>query len=107
MKNYELYPSYQRKIDNWRKRIIGYEKMKRDLSRQNKKLYNENKKLHNLIEKLKVSEINYRNLVSYYEEQRRECEYDSFYVDSYQTTIHKLNAKRELIKDILNELDVK
>ena len=107
MKNYELYPSYQRKIDNWQKRIIGYEKMKRDLTRKNKKLYNENKKLHNLINKLKLYDVKYGYLVSCYEEKRRQCNNDSYYNNSCQTTIHKLNAKRELIKDILAEMDVK
>lgn len=37
-KNYALYSSDQRKIDNQRKRILGYEKMKRDLTTANKKL---------------------------------------------------------------------
>lgn len=63
MKNYELYPSYQRKIDNWRKRIIGYEKMKRDLSRENKKLYNENKKLKEAVNKA----------ILFYENNEQEC----------------------------------
>ena len=25
-KNYDLYSKYERKIDNWRRRILGYEK---------------------------------------------------------------------------------
>ena len=41
-KIYDLYPSYERKIDKWRKRILGYEKMKRDLQRQIQILRNKN-----------------------------------------------------------------
>lgn len=37
-KIYDLYSSDQRKIDNWRRRIIGYEKMKRDNQREMHKL---------------------------------------------------------------------
>lgn len=43
-KNYDLYSKYERKMDNWRRRILGYEKMKRDLQRQIKILKNKNKK---------------------------------------------------------------
>lgn len=52
-KNYDLYPSYERKIDNWRRRIIGYEKMKRDLQRQIQILKNKNHKLNDNWNKLK------------------------------------------------------
>ena len=43
-KSYDLYPASERKIDNWRRRILGYEKMKRDLQRQIQILRNKNKK---------------------------------------------------------------
>lgn len=52
-KNYDLYPSYERKIDNWRRRIIGYEKMERDLQRQIQILKNKNHKLNDNWNKLK------------------------------------------------------
>lgn len=50
-KNYDLYPKSERKIDNWRRRILGYEKMKRDLQRQIQLLKNENKKQKEVIDK--------------------------------------------------------
>ena len=49
-KIYDLYPAYERKIDNWRKRILGYEKMKRDLQRQIQILRNKNKKQKEVID---------------------------------------------------------
>lgn len=51
-KNYDLYPASERKIDNWRRRILGYEKMKRDLQRQIQILRNKNKKQKEVIDKL-------------------------------------------------------
>ena len=50
-KNYDLYPESERKIDNWRRRILGYEKMKRDLQRQIQILKNKNKKQKEAIDK--------------------------------------------------------
>ena len=50
-KNYDLYPASERKIDNWRRRILGYEKMKRDLQRQIQLLKNKNKKQKEVIDK--------------------------------------------------------
>ena len=50
-KNYDLYPASERKIDNWRRRILGYEKMKRDLQRQIQTLRNKNKKQKEVIDK--------------------------------------------------------
>lgn len=52
-KNYDLYPKYERKIDNWRKRILGYEKMKRDMRRQIQILKNENEKQKEVIDNIK------------------------------------------------------
>lgn len=52
-KNYDLYPSYERKIDKWRRRITGYEKMKRDLQRQIQISKNQNKKYKEAINKIK------------------------------------------------------
>ncbi len=50
-KNYDLYLNYERKINNWRRRILGYEKMKRDLQRQIQILKNKNKKQKEVIDK--------------------------------------------------------
>ena len=51
-KNYDLYPASERKIDNWRRRILGYEKMKRDMQRQIQILKNKNKKQKEVINKI-------------------------------------------------------
>lgn len=45
----------------------------------------------------------YTTKVKYYEKERRYT-IDSFYKKSYQTQIHKYNAKRELIKELINWL---
>ena len=44
-KIYSLYGKDERTIDNLKRRIRGYEKMKVDITSQNRKLYKENKKL--------------------------------------------------------------
>lgn len=56
-----------------------------------------------LLDKLKTLYDVYTNEVKYYEKERRNAP-DSFYKKSYQTQIHKYNAKRELIKEIINWL---
>lgn len=59
-KNYDLYPKSERKIDNWRKRILGYEKMKRDSQRQIQILKNKNKKQKEVINKATNWTIKYQ-----------------------------------------------
>lgn len=56
-----------------------------------------------LLNKLKTLYDDYTNKVKYYEKERRDTT-DSFYKKSYQTQIHKYNAKRELIKELINWL---
>lgn len=77
-KNYDLYPKSERKIDNWRRRILGYEKMKRDLQRQIQLLKNKNKKQKEVIDKA----IEYINgqIISYdfEEDSGVDCECDGF-----------------------------
>lgn len=52
-KIYNLYSPDQRKIDNLKRRIRGYEKMKVDISSQNRKLHKENKQLKEELQKYK------------------------------------------------------
>ena len=69
-KNYDLYPASERKIDNWRRRILGYEKMKRDLQRQIQILRNKSKKQKEAIDKaIKCIDYNskYRNGADIYQ----------------------------------------
>lgn len=56
-----------------------------------------------LLDKLKTLYDDYTTKVKYYEKERRYTS-NSFYKKSYQTQIHKYNAKRELIKEIINWL---
>ena len=44
-KNYELYGSDQRVIDNLKRKIRGYKKMRKDITSQNRKVNNQNRKL--------------------------------------------------------------
>ena len=75
------------------------------------KTVKENIKLKKYIDKLKEVKqqlkIEYEKLtesVKRYENMRRNCK-DEFYLKSYQTTIHKLNAKRETISNIIDLLE--
>ncbi len=58
-KNYDLYPKSERNIDNWRRRILGYEKMKRDMQRQIQLLKNKNQKQKEVINDYKEDTVNY------------------------------------------------
>ena len=44
-KIYELYGSDQRVIDNLKRKIRGYKKMRKDITSQNRKVNNQNRKL--------------------------------------------------------------
>ncbi|MGN1269360.1 MAG: hypothetical protein ACI4UU_00600 [Clostridia bacterium] len=57
-----------------------------------------------LIDKLEKANREDTESVKYYEKMRRSCQEDSFYKKSYQTQIHKLNAKREVRRNILSIL---
>lgn len=52
-KNYDLYSPYQRTIDNLKRRIRGYEKMKKDLTNQYRKTNKENQELKKQNQKYK------------------------------------------------------
>lgn len=51
-KNYDLYSPYQRTIDNLKRRIRGYEKMKKDLTNQYRKSNKENQELKKQLEEM-------------------------------------------------------
>ena len=63
-KNYDLYPKYERKVDNWRRRILGYEKMKRDLQKQIQILKNKNKKQKEVIDRILNETKETRNILN-------------------------------------------
>ena len=46
-----------------------------------------------------------RENVKYYEERLRNVDKRNFYYDSYVKAIQKLNAKREMIREILNYIN--
>lgn len=92
-KNYDLYNSDERKIDNWRRRIIGYEKMKRDNQRERQKLINEKKKLQERMDKA-IEYIEYNNEDLYTFEP--DYDYEEELVDNYEPSNY-----REDLLDIL------
>ena len=47
-----------------------------------------------------------RENVRYYEERLRNVDKRSFYYDSYVKAIQKLNAKREMIREILDYINI-
>ena len=58
-----------------------------------------------LIDYLKEKENKLQKKVIYYEKQLKGTERNSFYYSSYLKNIHKLNAQRELIKEILSKIE--
>lgn len=50
-KIYALYGPDERRIDNLKRRIRGYEKMRKDLTNQNRKLNKKNRKYKEVIDK--------------------------------------------------------
>lgn len=67
-KNYELYSSDQRVIDNLKRKIRGYEKMKKDITSQNRKVNNQNRKLQQENKKYKEVIDNLKDkLMEYFE----------------------------------------
>ena len=58
-----------------------------------------------LIDYLKEKENELQKKVVYYEKQLKGTEGNSFYYSSYLKNIHKLNAQRELIKEILSKIE--
>lgn len=57
-----------------------------------------------LIDKLEKDNGQDTESVKRFEEMRRSCKDDSFYKKSYQTSIHKLNARRGIRSEILEIL---
>lgn len=47
-----------------------------------------------------------RENVKYYEERLRNVDKRNFYYDSYVKAIQKLNAKREMIREILDYINI-
>ena len=58
-----------------------------------------------LIDYLKEKENKLQKKVVYYEKQLKGTERSSFYYSSYLKNIHKLNAQRELIKEISSKIE--
>lgn len=63
------------------------------------------KNIQELIDYLKEKENELQKKVVYYEKQLKGTERNSFYYSSYLKNIHKLNAQRELIKEILSKIE--
>lgn len=61
-------------------------------------------KVKEVKQQLKIEYEKLTESVKRYEDMRRNCK-DEFYLKSYQTTIHKLNAKRETIRNIIDLLE--
>lgn len=61
-------------------------------------------KVKEVIQQLKIKYEQLTQSVKRYEDMRRNCK-DEFYLKSYQTSIHRLNAKRETISNIIDLLE--
>lgn len=66
-KIYDLYSPDQRKIDNLKRRIRGYQKMEKDLQRDIRKTNNQNRELNQRIKKaIEFLESQKQDLMGYY-----------------------------------------
>lgn len=63
-------------------------------------LDNENKKLHNLIDSLKLSELEYQDLVSYYEEETKKIEKQLDYIRSGEY-YNQLRFERDMLEHVV------
>ena len=99
-KIYELYGSDQRIIDNLKRKIRGYEKMKKDITSQNRKVNNQNRKLQqeNKIYKEVIDKINV--LLNNHDKNTGKLYYK--YNNKYL-----LSEIKEDIRDILKEVEDK
>ena len=94
-KIYELYGSDQRVIDNLKRKIRGYEKMKKDITSQNRKVNNQNRKLQQENQK-------YKKVIN---KLKQFCNNDdNFWIpDAYsQDGVYEIQEK---LLDMLNEVD--
>lgn len=74
------------------------------INKQNKEIEEAKENYKTIIQQLKTEYEQLTQSVKRYEEMRRNCK-DDFYMKSYQTTIHRLNAKREKISNIIDLLE--
>lgn len=70
-----------------------------------KELQQENQQLKELIDYLKQKQKELKEYVCIYEEKLRNTKKEDYYYNSYLKTIHKFNAQRELIKEILSKIE--
>ncbi len=63
------------------------------------------KKIIKITDYLENQEVALRRNVQYFEKQLKNTDKKSFYYNSYLKRIYAINSKRELIKEILMELD--
>lgn len=84
-KIYELYSPDQRKIDNLKRRIRGYQKMEKDLQRDIRKTNNKNRELQQRIEKA----VEYINNSGWLEE---DCFYNFKELEQVQELLEILNG---------------
>lgn len=90
-KIYKLYGPDQRKIDNLKRKIRGYEKMKMDLTNTNKRVNNTNKQLNEEIKKLKQQQ---KEFIGYLEKEIVDCRAGS---SQYYSAIEHLKLYNKVI----------
>lgn len=97
-KIYELYGSDQRVIDNLKRKIRGYEKMKKDITSQNRKVNNQNRKLQQENKKYKEVFDKINVLLNNHDKNMGKLYYK--YNNKYL-----LSEIKEGIRDILKEVE--
>ena len=95
-KIYELYGSDQRVIDNLKRKIRGYEKMKKDITSQNRKVNNQNRKLQQENKK-------YKEVINKIKDKLFNAKYRNYDDDEDDTKYTDLDIDELL--DILKEVD--
>ena len=114
-KNYDLYSPYQRTIDNLKRRIRGYEKMKKDLTNQYRKSNKENQELKKQLEYLRSGEyLNQlkfeRNMLEDVVNKGEVSKEDKEFIDMTHRNTELLEQQKEFIEwlesMLVSELDV-
>ena len=105
-KNYDLYSPYQRTIDNLKRRIRGYEKMKKDLTNQYRKSNKENQELKKQLEEINnfISKAGFVNILQLMLDYCAKVQQQKEFIEYMNKTIEECNNYSKYIEKKTKEL---
>lgn len=94
-KNYDLYSPYQRTIDNLKRRIRGYEKMKKDLTNQYRKSNKENQELKKQLEEINnfISKAGFVNILQLMLDYCAKVQQQKEFIEYLENEINEINEQ--------------